>query len=156
MSAWFSSIASSFGFGGTSNVENIATNTIRGKSLEPVSYINDLPNELLLEIFNYLSERDLANCQLVCRLWRVISADKTLWNRIFDRRKLPLPKQKVPNSYFYMYESFYRNAANLKQHMKIQRPTKRRRTDDTLQLTTFLQTYDKWLPYLHRNQPLRN
>jgi len=40
---------------------------------------NDFPDEILLRIFSFVSEKDLCvNCSLVCRRWHNLSSDKSL------------------------------------------------------------------------------
>jgi hypothetical protein len=46
----------------------------------------DLPAEVYLQIFQFLNERDLANCSRVCWYWYAISADCSLWRPLFVRR----------------------------------------------------------------------
>lgn len=41
--------------------------------------ISNLPAELLLEIFTYLSPQELAAVARVCRLWRLLADDNSLW-----------------------------------------------------------------------------
>lgn len=41
----------------------------------------NLPREIMLEIFSYLSPDDLAYAGAVCRVWHSISLDKSLWIR---------------------------------------------------------------------------
>ena len=40
---------------------------------------NKIPDELLLHIFSFLNPSQLANCQLACKKWKVISDDELLW-----------------------------------------------------------------------------
>lgn len=44
--------------------------------------INNLPEELLLYIFRLLPLETILECENVCRLWRKLSRDVTLWRRI--------------------------------------------------------------------------
>ena len=39
----------------------------------------ELPTEILLQIFSLLSLKDLCKCASVCKLWRKIAHDETLW-----------------------------------------------------------------------------
>jgi len=47
-----------------------------------ISNINQLPEEILLRIFQFLRKADLRACQKVCRLWERISSDITFWERV--------------------------------------------------------------------------
>lgn len=48
--------------------------------------VSRLPNELLLQIFSYLSPRDLCRCAQVCRQWSRVSWDGLLWQRLHPVR----------------------------------------------------------------------
>lgn len=48
--------------------------------------INDLPGEVLLNIFCYLSPMDLRDIRLVCTHWNNVVLDKAAWTRAFDSR----------------------------------------------------------------------
>lgn len=43
------------------------------------SVFNNIPNEVVLHIFRYLSVRDLSNVSLVCRSFKMITDDDELW-----------------------------------------------------------------------------
>eukprot|EP01088_Endostelium_zonatum_P001710 TRINITY_DN1205_c2_g3_i1.p1 TRINITY_DN1205_c2_g3~~TRINITY_DN1205_c2_g3_i1.p1 ORF type:complete len:529 (+),score=96.75 TRINITY_DN1205_c2_g3_i1:7-1593(+) len=47
--------------------------------LTPKSAIEELPTEILLHIFNFLSAIDLVRIQLVCQKWSHLSRDYSLW-----------------------------------------------------------------------------
>ena len=54
---------------------------------QPVTLVQNsefsrLPNELLLQIFAYLSPRDLCRCAQVCRQWSEVSWDGLLWQEL--------------------------------------------------------------------------
>ena len=59
----------------------------------------DLPSELLVLIFSYVSLRELVNASLVCKHWRSVSHDNYLWRLQFLRKNES--------------QSFFRLAANL-------------------------------------------
>lgn len=42
----------------------------------------NIPPELFLQIFKFLSSEDLISCALVCRFMNVVAADETLWRRL--------------------------------------------------------------------------
>ncbi|ELT97705.1 hypothetical protein CAPTEDRAFT_167812 [Capitella teleta] len=44
--------------------------------------INQLPDKLLLHIFTYLHHADLCQIAVVCKKWRAIAYDSTLWQRV--------------------------------------------------------------------------
>ena len=41
-----------------------------------------LPDDIWLEIFTFLSQRDLLRIALVCRTWNRLSRDSSLWSRL--------------------------------------------------------------------------
>ncbi len=50
------------------------------------SYFNNIPNEIILHIFRFLSMRDLDVVSLVCRTFKIIADQEKLW-RFKDDRK---------------------------------------------------------------------
>ena len=44
--------------------------------------VEELPNEILLKIFNHLSVRDLGRCSKVSHRFRHISRDESMWQKI--------------------------------------------------------------------------
>lgn len=55
-------------------------------SLKHKVHINDLPAEVLLNVFCNLSPVDLRDLRLVCRQWNEVVLDKAAWIRAFDNR----------------------------------------------------------------------
>lgn len=49
----------------------------------PKLSINDLPSELLIQIFTHLDPIYLNSLRLVCKHWNYIINDKELWDEIF-------------------------------------------------------------------------
>jgi hypothetical protein len=49
----------------------------RGAVLKSV--FADIPNEIILRIFNLLSVRDLCNVSLVCRLFKMVADQDEIW-----------------------------------------------------------------------------
>lgn len=47
---------------------------------------DELPAEILRYIFSCLSGRDLARCMSVCRRWRIIAGDQSLWRLAYSRQ----------------------------------------------------------------------
>ncbi|KAL3653675.1 hypothetical protein CASFOL_003356 [Castilleja foliolosa] len=45
-----------------------------------------LPADLCLKIFCWLDHQNLAAAQLVCRKWRDLASDSTLWSSLFKER----------------------------------------------------------------------
>ncbi|PIN16553.1 hypothetical protein CDL12_10810 [Handroanthus impetiginosus] len=45
-----------------------------------------LPTDLCLKIFSWLDHQNLAAAQLVCRKWRHLASDDTLWSNLFKER----------------------------------------------------------------------
>ena len=48
------------------------------------NYFDDLPLELLIEIFQYFSPKELCKMQLVCRNWKFVSSNDYLWNKFIS------------------------------------------------------------------------
>ncbi|KAM0915269.1 hypothetical protein ACQ4PT_010939 [Festuca glaucescens] len=46
----------------------------------------DIPVELFLQIFKFLSSEDLISCALVCRFMNAAASDETLWRRLYCMR----------------------------------------------------------------------
>lgn len=44
-----------------------------------------MPDQMLLQIFQYLSARDLLNAGQTCRLWNRVSYDQMLWKHLMYR-----------------------------------------------------------------------
>jgi hypothetical protein len=42
----------------------------------------NIPVELFLQIFKFLSSEDLISCALVCRFMNAAASDETLWRRL--------------------------------------------------------------------------
>ena len=51
----------------------------RQKSDAETTTFQDLPDEIILKIFNYLSIKDLCHCATMNRKMRSISSDESLW-----------------------------------------------------------------------------
>uniref|UniRef100_A0A0D9WU09 F-box domain-containing protein n=1 Tax=Leersia perrieri TaxID=77586 RepID=A0A0D9WU09_9ORYZ len=47
---------------------------------------SNIPPELFLQIFKFLSSEDLISCALVCRFMSVVASDETLWRRLYCMR----------------------------------------------------------------------
>ncbi len=43
------------------------------------SPFNNIPNEIVLHVFQFLSVRDLCNVSLVCRAFKMIADDDEIW-----------------------------------------------------------------------------
>ncbi|XP_006656477.1 F-box protein SKIP31 [Oryza brachyantha] len=48
--------------------------------------LSNIPPELFLQIFKFLSSEDLISCALVCRFMNVVASDETLWRRLYCMR----------------------------------------------------------------------
>lgn len=55
------------------------------ESSDKMSILSDLPEELIKEIFSFLSSSDLIRARLVCRRWEAISKEKSLIFPFFKR-----------------------------------------------------------------------
>jgi len=78
-----------------------------------MSYLNDLPSEMLLKVLELLGPRDLKAAVLVCKLWRALGEDPRLWTwtvlkicnmedlqKVNIRRLSRLQEIKVPHKCF--------------------------------------------------------
>lgn len=57
----------------------------KGKALAPqidTGMFSNIPPELFLQIFKFLSSEDLISCALVCRFMNAVASDETLWRRL--------------------------------------------------------------------------
>lgn len=68
--------------------DSVGNNVEDELPLEHTLHINDLPSEVLLNIFCNLSPVDLRDCRLVCCQWNDVVLDKAAWTRAFDNRFL--------------------------------------------------------------------
>ena len=78
----------------------ITTTQIRSqRESEPVPYLY-LPDEILLQIFSFLSHKDLASCSRVCSQFYRISLDETLCKFLLQKFYKPgLSCSKAGESY---------------------------------------------------------
>ena len=53
---------------------------------EERSNLSQLPDEVLVIIFEYLDPLDMANCELVCHRWRNILSRNIIWRRLHSRK----------------------------------------------------------------------
>ena len=56
------------------------------------SQLENLPNEILLKIFDYIEIEDLIICCQVSRRIRTIVRDDSLWQKVNQQTKINLPK----------------------------------------------------------------
>ena len=56
------------------------------------SQLENLPNEILLKIFDYIEIEDLIICCQVSRRIRMIVRDDSLWQKVDQQTKINLPK----------------------------------------------------------------
>jgi WD40 repeat protein len=54
--------------------------------MNPISTTPILP-EILLNVFDYLTKEELTRAGLVCRQWRMVSEDNTLWKKFINEHK---------------------------------------------------------------------
>ena len=47
---------------------------------------NQLSDDVLQVIFDYLNEKDFLRCEVVCRRWRNFLQSATPWRRLFHRK----------------------------------------------------------------------
>lgn len=58
---------------------------VKGKAVAPqidTGLFSNIPPELFLQIFKFLSSEDLISCALVCRFMNAAASDETLWRRL--------------------------------------------------------------------------
>ncbi|KAJ1260974.1 hypothetical protein BS78_10G272700 [Paspalum vaginatum] len=61
----------------------------KGKAVAPqidTGMFSNIPPELFLQIFKFLSSEDLISCALVCRFMNATASDETLWRRLYCMR----------------------------------------------------------------------
>ena len=58
-----------------------------------------LPREIALQIFDYLTIKDLYSCLQVCKSWHSLSCDELLWYNLYKRLKFDNPNKKPDNSW---------------------------------------------------------
>ncbi|TVU07638.1 hypothetical protein EJB05_41002 [Eragrostis curvula] len=61
----------------------------KGKAVAPqidTGMFSNIPPELFLQIFKFLSSEDLISCALVCRFMNAVASDETLWRRLYCMR----------------------------------------------------------------------
>src|SRR5690242_14559851 len=64
---------------------------IRSKRIAVRLRITDLPQEMLLYIFSFLTDaKEMCTVSQVCKEWYTISKDRTLWDQITLRSKASL------------------------------------------------------------------
>jgi len=52
--------------------------------------VEDLPDEIMMEIFSLVTIKEISKCAQVCHRWKILSEDSYLW------RKINLSDKKVP------------------------------------------------------------
>jgi WD40 repeat protein len=63
----------------------VKTVTSETHSLIPTPLIQQLPKELLFQIFSWLEPKSLAACQATCRQWSLLANDNLLWKQLLER-----------------------------------------------------------------------
>ncbi|XP_062229795.1 F-box protein SKIP31-like isoform X3 [Phragmites australis] len=61
----------------------------KGEAVAPqidTGMFSNIPPELFLQIFKFLSSEDLISCALVCRFMNAAASDETLWRRLYCMR----------------------------------------------------------------------
>ncbi|KAL5199523.1 hypothetical protein ABZP36_020726 [Zizania latifolia] len=76
---------------GSGDEHNKRIRRAKGKEKELAAQIDtnmfsNIPPELFLQIFKFLSSEDLISCALVCRLMNAAASDETLWRRLYCMR----------------------------------------------------------------------
>lgn len=57
------------------------------EEINDTDYVSQLPKDMILKIFSYLSAIELARCDRVCKTWKRLATDETLL-KAFDSRNL--------------------------------------------------------------------
>jgi hypothetical protein len=58
-----------------------------------------LPREIALQIFDYLSIKDLYACLQVCKSWHSLSCDELLWYNLYQRLKFDNPNKNSDDTW---------------------------------------------------------
>ncbi|KAK3131242.1 hypothetical protein QOZ80_6BG0503930 [Eleusine coracana subsp. coracana] len=79
------------GNGGSEGEQNkrVRRGQAKGKAVAPqidTGMFSNIPPELFLQIFKFLSSEDLISCTLVCRFMNAVASDETLWRRLYCMR----------------------------------------------------------------------
>ncbi|GJN39315.1 hypothetical protein PR202_gb28426 [Eleusine coracana subsp. coracana] len=79
------------GNGGSEGEQNkrVRRAQAKGKAVAPqidTGMFSNIPPELFLQIFKFLSSEDLISCTLVCRFMNAVASDETLWRRLYCMR----------------------------------------------------------------------
>ncbi|KIC76876.1 hypothetical protein DB41_EB00010 [Neochlamydia sp. TUME1] len=76
--------------------------------------IKTIPEELIVHIFSFLSPKELVNAQQVCKHWKKIGDEETLWKRHYQQHFKDEPLNisfslKTPRSFrnSYLFYSLY-------------------------------------------------
>lgn len=80
---------------------NFPTGSMQDSDQE--NYIDQLPTELVLQIFSELEDPALLNVSLTCKLWRVLACDPSLYQQKIREFFSPLPKDEevsIRDKYF--------------------------------------------------------
>lgn len=94
-------------------IQDTDGNTIKDDQFHTIDsvHINDLPPEVLLNIFCNLSPVDLRDIRLVCRQWNNVVLDKAAWTKAFDNRfQTGSTFASVTGSHYWILEYFGRVA----------------------------------------------
>ncbi|CAG9771373.1 unnamed protein product [Ceutorhynchus assimilis] len=78
---------------------DLEENSLNGLQIKNV-YI---PEEIISNIFTYLSPSDILNCSSVCKRWFNIAKSNALWHTIYNEKEYPKKAKHLPWYVFYLY-----------------------------------------------------
>jgi hypothetical protein len=86
--------------------------------------IKTIPEELIVHIFSFLSPKELVNAQQVCKHWKKIGDEETLWKRHHQQHFKDEPLHisfclKTPRSFRNSY-LFYSRSESIRREVKLE------------------------------------
>ena len=62
------------------SVDKTTKTSLKCERKASISIMDSLPDDVLLDVFSFLSQEDLLKSALVCRTWKRLSRDSSLWS----------------------------------------------------------------------------
>lgn len=79
---------------------------------------NPVAEELLIEIFSYMSVKDLiVNCRLVCKQWKYLVDSQSVWRLKCERENVKLPSRKLQEFPDHYYRNIYIHSTSNKKNL---------------------------------------
>lgn len=89
---------------------------LRRISKREVKPFPEIPNEVLIHIFSFLSSQDLKKCWFVNKQWSSCAQAKSLWHALCRQNHIPLPpEQNDPIRDFYRFDTCWMTKKKFKQ-----------------------------------------